>query len=75
MLLPRDHSPVATESIPMPLSVLGEMTGESYYRAFVQVPPEELEKLGEALSINPGMPAEVLIMTGERTLFQSCRYP
>ncbi len=51
-------------------SLLDEMTGESFYRAFVEVPPEEMEKLGKTLSIYPGMPAEVLIMTGERTMLQ-----
>jgi HlyD family secretion protein/epimerase transport system membrane fusion protein len=56
-------------------SLLDEMTGESYYRAFVEVPKEEMEKLGETLSINPGMPAEILIMTGERTLFEYLMAP
>ena len=51
-------------------SLLDEVTGESYYRAFVKVPQDEMEKLGEQLSINAGMPAEVLIMTGERTMLQ-----
>ena len=51
-------------------SLLDEITGESYYRALVEVPKEELDKLGEAMEINPGMPAEVLIMTGERTMIQ-----
>ena len=51
-------------------SLMDDMTGESYYRALVEVPKEEMEKLGEALDINPGMPAEVLIMTGERTMLQ-----
>ena len=51
-------------------SLLDEVSGESYYRALVEVPKEEMDKLGEALDINPGMPAEVLIMTGERTMIQ-----
>ena len=51
-------------------ALLDEVTGESYYRALVEVPKEEMAKLGEALDINPGMPAEVLIMTGERTMLQ-----
>jgi HlyD family secretion protein len=51
-------------------SLLDEITGENYYRALVEVPKEELDKLGKALHINPGMPAEVLIMTGERTMLQ-----
>lgn len=51
-------------------SLLDEVTGESYYRAYVEVPKEELQKLGDVLSINPGMPAEILIMTGERTMLE-----
>lgn len=50
--------------------LLDETTGESFFRAYVEVTPEELLKLGEAQEINPGMPAEVLIMTGERTMLQ-----
>jgi HlyD family secretion protein len=53
-----------------PDSLSDEVTGENYFRAFVEVPKPELAKLGEAQSINPGMPVEVLIMTGERTLLE-----
>lgn len=56
-------------------SLVDEMTGESYYRALVEVPKEEMDKLGEVLDINPGMPAEVLIMTGERTMIQYLMQP
>lgn len=38
----------------------------SYYTARVEVSPEELAKLGTR-QLRPGMPAEVLIKTGERT--------
>ena len=51
-------------------SLLDEVSGMSYYLAKVKVPPEELEKLGDGVTITPGMPAEVLIMSGERTLVQ-----
>lgn len=43
-------------------------TGESYFLARVIIREEELEKL-EDVKLSPGMPAEVLIITGERTLF------
>ena len=46
------------------------MTGESFYKARVEVTAEELAKLGENARITPGMPAEVLIVTGERTFLQ-----
>jgi len=51
-------------------SLLDEASGMSYYLAKVEVPPEELEKLGDGVTITPGMPTEVLIMSGERTLVQ-----
>lgn len=43
-----------------------EATGLSYYLARVEIPEEELEKLG-GLALLPGMPAEVFILTGDRT--------
>ena len=51
-------------------SMLDEVSGASYYLARVEVVPGELEKLGEDVKISAGMPAEVLIMSGERTLLQ-----
>lgn len=51
-------------------SLLDEVSGTSYYLARVEVPPEELSKLGDEISITPGMPAEVFIMSGERSLLQ-----
>lgn len=49
-----------------------QATGQLYYAARVEVPPGELAKvqarLGEAAALKPGMPAQVLIETGERTL-------
>ncbi|MGE3481412.1 MAG: HlyD family type I secretion periplasmic adaptor subunit [Gammaproteobacteria bacterium] len=47
-----------------------EKTGAPYYLARVEVNREALaEALGSEHSLVPGMPAEVLIVTGERTLF------
>lgn len=40
---------------------------EPYYQVKVLVPPEQLERLGE-VRLQPGMPAQVLIKTGQRTL-------
>jgi HlyD family secretion protein len=42
-------------------------TNQSYYTVAVSVPESELASLG-ALKLLPGMPAEVFIKTGERTL-------
>ena len=45
-----------------------DRTGMSFYRATVTIEPSQLAKL-EGLSLQPGMPAEVLILAGERTMF------
>lgn len=47
-------------------SLNDQKTGLSYYIARVQIPDEEIAKLG-SLRLVPGMPAEVFIQTGERT--------
>jgi HlyD family type I secretion membrane fusion protein len=44
-----------------------ERTGESYFIAKVEVDTRELEAVGPALQVVSGMPAEVFILTGERT--------
>lgn len=40
--------------------------GKSYYTARIRTTPDQLRKLGKA-SITPGMPVEVIVLTGERT--------
>lgn len=44
-----------------------ERTGEAYYTARVEIPQSELADVGD-LKLTPGMPAEVLIVTGRRTM-------
>jgi HlyD family secretion protein/epimerase transport system membrane fusion protein len=39
----------------------------SFYKARIEIPPEELQKLGKQ-KLQAGMPAEVLINTGEQTV-------
>ncbi len=48
--------------------------GNAYYLAKVEATPESLKKLGD-LQLLPGMPVEVLINTGERTLFRYLAQP
>ena len=50
-------------------SLLDEKTGQQYYQATIELTKESAEKLGDLILIS-GMPAEVLINTGERTLLQ-----
>ncbi|MEO1305723.1 MAG: HlyD family type I secretion periplasmic adaptor subunit [Pseudomonadota bacterium] len=55
-------------------TVLDEVTGEAYFRVSVEVDQEQLAQLEEILDIQltlaPGMPADVLLVTGDRTLLQ-----
>jgi epimerase transport system membrane fusion protein len=48
--------------------IIDEKTGNQYYQAQVELTPESLQKLTH-LDLIPGMPVEVMIKTGERTLF------
>ncbi len=47
--------------------LVDEQTKTPYYRAYINVTPEGMKLLGSNL-IRPGMPASVLIRTGERTM-------
>ncbi len=51
-----------------------ERTGMSYYQAQIELTPESYQKLGE-IELLPGMPAEVLINTGERTVLEYLLQP
>ena len=51
-----------------------EDTGEPYFLGRVKVDAAELEKLHE-IRLTPGMPAEVMIMTGEHTLLDYALAP
>lgn len=55
--------------------LVDEQTGEPYYMGKVAIDPEDLAKLGPDLTLVPGMPAEVLITTGERTMMQYLMAP
>ncbi len=64
----RTTLPLEGRLIELSADVLSEpRTGETYYLAQVSVPAKELEKLGPDKHMQPGMPAEVMIKTGERT--------
>ncbi len=49
-----------------PSSVVDPKTGTAFYRVGVQVPPDELRRLGNKRLV-PGMPVEAFIQTHERT--------
>lgn len=50
--------------------LIEEGTGQPYFLARVEVSAEERAKLGDDVRLSAGMPAEVLINTGERTALQ-----
>jgi len=54
--------------------LIDEKTGNAYYQARIELTPESRKDLGD-LQLLPGMPAEVLINTGERTLFEYLAQP
>ena len=54
--------------------LVDEQTGNPYYLARVEVADEGVDALG-SLTLVPGMPAEVLIKTGERTFFDYLMQP
>lgn len=45
-----------------------------YYQAQVELTPESYQKMSH-LELVPGMPVEVLIKTGERTVFEYLTQP
>ncbi len=44
-------------------------TGMPYYQASIAIPAEELERLPPGTVLTPGMPAETIIITGQRSAF------
>lgn len=52
-----------------------ERTGETYFMAEIEVPPETLEEIGISGKLTPGMPADVMIATNSRTLLQYISQP
>jgi HlyD family type I secretion membrane fusion protein len=50
-------------------------TRESYYIARVEIPQSELKSLGADIKLTSGMPADVLIVTGKRTMLSYVLQP
>lgn len=45
-----------------------EKTGAAFYRVDLRIAPSELKKLKKGVQMTPGMPAQALIVTGERSV-------
>lgn len=54
--------------------LLNERDGAPYYKAVIEVDAKELAEL-EGVELYPGMPADVMIKTGERTFFEYLTSP
>jgi epimerase transport system membrane fusion protein len=54
--------------------IIDEKTGIPHYQAVIELTPDSYTKLGK-LELLPGMPVEVLIKTGERTVFEYLMQP
>ncbi|MGC8719201.1 MAG: HlyD family type I secretion periplasmic adaptor subunit [Thermodesulforhabdaceae bacterium] len=65
---------VGTITFVSPDRIVDRTKGTAYYLCHVQVTPEELKKLGNK-ELRPGMPVEVIIKTGERTLWNYLTKP
>jgi membrane fusion protein, type I secretion system len=50
--------------------LIDEQTRQPYYLARVEVDRQQLERLTPRIELVPGMPAEVLIVTEERTMLE-----
>jgi HlyD family secretion protein len=50
-------------------------TRESYFVARIQIPQSELKSLGKDIKLSSGMPADVLIVTGKRTMLSYVLQP
>lgn len=47
-----------------------QRTGLSFYMGRIQIPPEEVSRLAGLLNLHAGMPVEVMINRGDRTILQ-----
>lgn len=49
--------------------LVDQATGVGYYLARLRITPEGMKTLGSHRQLQPGMPAEIVVKTGERTMF------
>ena len=51
-------------------AVMDEKTGEPYFEVQLSAPRDQLKLHGKPLPITPGMPVDIGILTGERSVAQ-----
>ena len=72
----RWHGPMAAKVVLVSADkIVNEKSGTSFYRADLKVDAKELTKLKRTAQITPGMPAQVMIVTGEKTVMGSLISP
>jgi HlyD family type I secretion membrane fusion protein len=72
----RWHGPMkATVVMVSADKIVNEKAVTSYYRADVRVDPQELTKLKKDTQITPGMPAQVTLVSGKKTIMGSLISP
>jgi HlyD family type I secretion membrane fusion protein len=72
----RWHGPMAAKVILVSADkIVNEKSGASFYRADLRIDPKELTKLKRSAQITPGMPAQVMVVTGEKTVMGSLISP
>lgn len=65
----RKVPPVDAEVVTVSADALvDQKTGASYFNADLRIPVEELRKLPKGVKLSPGMPAQAMITTGQRTI-------
>jgi len=55
--------------------IVNEKAGSSYYRADLRIDSKELTKLKRSAQVTPGMPAQVMVVTGKKTVMESLISP
>ena len=50
--------------------LIDDLDGQPFYQATVEVSEAELARLGEDQSLHAGMPADIIVVAGERTMLQ-----
>jgi HlyD family type I secretion membrane fusion protein len=75
-LNPRWHAPLNAKVIMVsPDKTVNDKANTSFYRADLRIDPKELTKLKKSAQVTPGMPAQVMIVSGKKTVMGSLISP
>lgn len=64
----RKVSPLEAKVVGVSADLIEDPKGGGYFRVDVRIPAEQLAKLPKGSVLSPGMPAQVMVRTGERTV-------